>query len=262
MAIAENKSERIEVRTTPNMKALLQRAAASSHKNVTEFLLEAGINAAEDALVDRIEYEALDGEKPLCVSGGLEPAHLPLALTSRLMRDLRSVVFVLPSAVDHGRHHGAVRRRVAAQLVRDQSSGLAALSFQQLAEKPFCRSPIAPRSYEGVEDVAVLVDGPPQILQSPLDLDEQFIQIPGVALAALAVPQSPRIGEPEPQTPLPNRLVGHGNTAFGEEILDIPKTQAETVVEPDGVTDDFRGKSVSAVAGWLVIGYSGTRSST
>ena len=53
MAIAENKSERIEIRTTPNMKALLQRAAASSHKNVTEFLLEAGINAAEDALVDR-----------------------------------------------------------------------------------------------------------------------------------------------------------------------------------------------------------------
>ena len=36
-----------------NMKALLQRAAASSHKNVTEFLLEAGINAAENALVDR-----------------------------------------------------------------------------------------------------------------------------------------------------------------------------------------------------------------
>ena len=53
MAIAENKSERIEVPTTPNVKALLQRAAASSHKNVTEFLLEAGINAAEDALVDR-----------------------------------------------------------------------------------------------------------------------------------------------------------------------------------------------------------------
>ena len=40
MAIAENKSERIEVRTTSTLKALLQRAAASSHKNVTEFLLE------------------------------------------------------------------------------------------------------------------------------------------------------------------------------------------------------------------------------
>ena len=53
MAIAENKSERIEVRTTPNIKALLQRAAAASHKNVTEFLLEAGGDAAEDILVDR-----------------------------------------------------------------------------------------------------------------------------------------------------------------------------------------------------------------
>ena len=53
MAIAENKSERIEVRTTPNTKALLQRAAALSRKDVTDFLLEAGINAAEDALGDR-----------------------------------------------------------------------------------------------------------------------------------------------------------------------------------------------------------------
>ena len=53
MAIAENKSERIEIRTTPNIKALLQQAAVSSRKTVTEFLLEAGIGAAEDALADR-----------------------------------------------------------------------------------------------------------------------------------------------------------------------------------------------------------------
>ncbi len=53
MAIAENKSEHIEVRATPGTKALLQQAAASSRKSVAEFLLEAGINAAEDALIDR-----------------------------------------------------------------------------------------------------------------------------------------------------------------------------------------------------------------
>jgi uncharacterized protein (DUF1778 family) len=53
MSTAEAKSERIEVRTTPSMKALLQQAASSSHKNVTEFLLEAGIKAAEEALLDR-----------------------------------------------------------------------------------------------------------------------------------------------------------------------------------------------------------------
>ena len=46
-------------------------------------------------------------------------------------------------------------------------------------------------------------------------------------------------------------LLRHGDPAFGEEICDIPETQAETVVEPDGVTDDFRGTSVSGIAGRL-----------
>ena len=51
MAIAEAKSESIEIRTTPATKALLQRAAASAHKDITEFLLEAGVSAAEQTLV-------------------------------------------------------------------------------------------------------------------------------------------------------------------------------------------------------------------
>lgn len=53
MAATESKSERIELRTTPSRKALLLRAATVTHKNVTEFLLDAGIRAAEEALVDR-----------------------------------------------------------------------------------------------------------------------------------------------------------------------------------------------------------------
>lgn len=53
MHIAETRSERIEVRTTPSVKALLQRAASSAHMNVTDFLLDAGIKAAEDTLADR-----------------------------------------------------------------------------------------------------------------------------------------------------------------------------------------------------------------
>lgn len=62
MSAAEAKSERIEVRTTPARKALLQRAATFSHKNVTEFLLEAGINAAEETLVDRRMFRLDDAQ--------------------------------------------------------------------------------------------------------------------------------------------------------------------------------------------------------
>ena len=65
------------------------------------------------------------------------------------------------------------------------------------------------------------------------------------------MPQPPGRVEPERQTPLPNRLVRHGDTPFSEETLHIPETQAEPVGEPDGTTDDLRGTSVSAGAGRL-----------
>ncbi len=199
--------------------------------------------------------EILDGsvhrEKPLRVGSRFESAHLTLPLPGRLVRDFRPIVRVLVRAVDRRRHHGAAGGWVTAQFVGDQSSRDAALSFQQLPEEAEGGPPVAPRLHEDVEDVAVLVHSTPQILPPPLDLQEQLVEIPGVALAAPAVPQPARVVEPELPTPLPNGLVRHGDTPFGEEILDIPETHAETVVEPDSVTDDVRGKAVSAVAGRL-----------
>ena len=47
------KTERIDVRTTTEAKDLLQRAASAAHKNVSEFLLDAGLTAAAETLADR-----------------------------------------------------------------------------------------------------------------------------------------------------------------------------------------------------------------
>jgi uncharacterized protein (DUF1778 family) len=49
----EPRSERIDIRTTPTVKRLLQQAAAASHKHVSEFLLEQGVVAASGTLADR-----------------------------------------------------------------------------------------------------------------------------------------------------------------------------------------------------------------
>jgi uncharacterized protein (DUF1778 family) len=49
----ETRSARIDIRTTPTVKRLLQQAAAASHKDVSEFLLEQGIAAAAGTLADR-----------------------------------------------------------------------------------------------------------------------------------------------------------------------------------------------------------------
>lgn len=50
---SEPRTERIDIRTTPTVKRVLQQAAQASHKHVSDFLLENGIMAATGALTDR-----------------------------------------------------------------------------------------------------------------------------------------------------------------------------------------------------------------
>ena len=56
-AASLSKSERIDVRATLPVKQLLQEAARAAHKNVSEFLLDAGILAANQMLADRLRFE-------------------------------------------------------------------------------------------------------------------------------------------------------------------------------------------------------------
>ena len=83
---ATRRSERIDVRTTPIVKALLQRAAASSHKNVTEFLLEAGINAAEETLADRRLFR-LDEQQWKAFNDALDRPAVAKPRLARLLAD-------------------------------------------------------------------------------------------------------------------------------------------------------------------------------
>lgn len=53
MAATPSKTERIDIRTTRATKSTLQRAAGVASKTVSEFLLEAGLSAAEQMLADR-----------------------------------------------------------------------------------------------------------------------------------------------------------------------------------------------------------------
>ena len=47
------KTERIDVRASGPVKSLLQEAARASHKNVSEFLLDAGIAMAHETLAEQ-----------------------------------------------------------------------------------------------------------------------------------------------------------------------------------------------------------------
>lgn len=54
------KTERIDIRANLPVKQLLQEAARACHKSVSEFLLDAGITAANQTLIDRRRFELDD----------------------------------------------------------------------------------------------------------------------------------------------------------------------------------------------------------
>ncbi len=63
MAVAaQQRSERIDIRAHPSAKRILQEAARASHKNLSDYLLESGLAAAEQTLADRRLF-ALDDQQ-------------------------------------------------------------------------------------------------------------------------------------------------------------------------------------------------------
>ena len=56
------KTARIDVRASTAVKQLLQEAARACHKNVSEFLLDAGVTAAAQMLADRGRFELDDAQ--------------------------------------------------------------------------------------------------------------------------------------------------------------------------------------------------------
>ncbi len=56
------KTERIDIRASGPTKLLLQEASRSCHKSVSEFLLDAGITAAKQALADRQHFSLSEAD--------------------------------------------------------------------------------------------------------------------------------------------------------------------------------------------------------
>ena len=143
---------------------------------------------------EEIQHESVYREKPLRVRSGFEPAHLSLALSRRLMRNLCAIVRVSVRAMGDGRHDHSVRSLIAAQLVGDQPPRLTLLALQELAEKTLGSPAVTTRLDEDIEDVAILIDGTPEIVPPSLDGDEDLVQVPDVAQPALSTLEPASVG--------------------------------------------------------------------
>jgi len=82
----EQKSERIDIRTTPKVKRLLQEAATASNKTVTEFLLDSALTQAAEVLADRRLF-LLDDKQWQEFMDALDAPPRPMPRMERLLRE-------------------------------------------------------------------------------------------------------------------------------------------------------------------------------
>jgi hypothetical protein len=103
--------------------------------------------------------------------------------------------------------------------------------------------------YEDIDEVAVLIDGAPQVPTLALDLHDHLVEEPPIAAWSLAFLDTPGVLGAESFAPLSNRFIGNAYPTFSQEIFDISKTQGEPVIQPNGMRDDVGRNSVSAITG-------------
>lgn len=87
--------------------------------------------------------------------------------------DFQSVVFVPAGLVNHLREDLSMGRRIDDEFICDQSPRRLLLVFQCLPREALGRSAIPLLGHQDIDDVAVLIDRPPQVVESLLAISSQ-----------------------------------------------------------------------------------------
>jgi hypothetical protein len=133
-------------------------------------------------------------------------------------------------------------------LVGNNTKWFSSLAAQQPSKESFCGAPITARLNQDVYHIAILIHGTPQILLLPVDSNEDFVQVPNIAQAALTPFQFSGVVGTELLTPDSNGFIRDDNPALGQKILNIPEAQAEAMVNPHSIANDFWREAMTVIA--------------
>ncbi len=163
------------------------------------------------------------------------------------MGDFCPIVFVLACSMNHGREDVSMCSRITPKLVGDQLPGCLSLMFQGPTKEVLSGSAISALGDQNIDHVSILIDGPPQIAALTLDGDEEFIDVPDVAESSLFPTESSGVRRSEFLTPVSDRFVEDKDSSLREQVFYVSKAQGEPMVQPNGVTDDFRRKAMPSI---------------
>lgn len=86
MSSRPTRSEKLDLRLTPDAKTVLQTAAAASNRSVSEFVLESALARADEALADRRNF-GLNAAQWEEFMAALDAPPRPLPRLERLLKE-------------------------------------------------------------------------------------------------------------------------------------------------------------------------------
>jgi hypothetical protein len=164
---------------------------------------------------------------------------VPFPPSGRLVRDLTAIVEIPALPMFHARQDLTFRGTIGPEFIGHDHSGRVAQALQQLAKEALGRLGVAAALDQHVKHVAMLINRSPEVVQFASDADKHFIQKPFVSGLWPAPLEAVGIGPPEAQAPFTDSLVADHDASCGEDQLDFAQAQAEAVIQPDGLVDDF-----------------------
>ncbi len=181
------------------------------------------------------------------MAGRLEALHRVFTFARWLVGVFGPVVQVAALAVFHTGQYLPLGSAVTGELVGDEHAWDIRAALEQLAEELLGGTLVPAVLDQDVEDMAILVDGAPEVMALPIDLEENLVEMPLISWSSTTAAELIRVRLAEFATPLPHRFVGHDDPTGEEELFDLSETEREAMVEPYRMCDDLGGKAKTFV---------------
>src|SRR5580700_9200217 len=102
-----------------------------------------------------------------------------------------------------------------------------------------------------VDDLALGVDGAPQIDHAAGNLEINLVKMPSRVRLGATPTQICRDHRPEMVHPAPNRFVRDRDSALRQQIFNVAEAQSESKIQPDRLLNDRRREAITVVVDFL-----------
>jgi hypothetical protein len=163
------------------------------------------------------------------------------------MRVLSTIVEPFVLTMLHSWQYLAFRGPITLQLISDDHAWHILQPFEQFPKESLGGLFVASALHQDIKHVPILINGSPYIVFLASYGENHLVHVPFVPTTRAAAAQLIGVGLPKFEAPLPDGFIGDDDSTLRQNFLNIAKTERETEIQPNSVTDNLRWETETFV---------------